>query len=48
MKTKASATVACLALAVLTTYAQAPQAGGQRQAPSTELRVFGMPRPGNR
>jgi hypothetical protein len=34
MKTKASATVACLALAVLTTYAQAP-AGGQRQAPST-------------
>ena len=36
MKTKASATVACLALAVLTTYAQAPQAGQrQRQAPST-------------
>jgi hypothetical protein len=34
MKTKASAVVACLALAVLTTYAQAPQAG-QRQAPST-------------
>ena len=34
MVTKASATVACLALAVLTTYAQAP-AGGQRQAPST-------------
>jgi hypothetical protein len=34
---KASAVVACLALAALTTYAQAPQAGrgGQRQAPST-------------
>jgi hypothetical protein len=37
MKTKASAVVACLALAALNTYAQAPQAGrgGQRQAPST-------------
>lgn len=37
MTTKASAIVALLALAVLTTYAQAPQAGrgGQRQAPST-------------
>ena len=37
MKTKASAIVALLALTVLTTYAQAPQAGrgGQRQAPST-------------
>ena len=34
MKTKASAIVACLALAVLTTYAQAPRTG-QRQAPST-------------
>jgi hypothetical protein len=34
MKTKASAVVACLALAVLTTYAQAPQAGAPRQAPS--------------
>ena len=34
MKTKASAIVACLALAVLTTYAQAP-APRQRQAPST-------------
>src|SRR5262245_66447990 len=33
MISKASATVACLALAVLTTYAQAPQRGrgGQRQ-----------------
>src|SRR5438045_9008550 len=37
MTSKASAIVAFLALAVLTTYAQAPQAGrgGQRQAPST-------------
>jgi hypothetical protein len=37
MISKASAIVAFLALAVLTTYAQAPQAGrgGQRQAPST-------------
>jgi hypothetical protein len=37
MISKASAIVACLALAVLTTYAQAPQGGrgGQRQAPST-------------
>ena len=37
MISKASAVVACLALAVLTTYAQAPQAGrgGQRQAQST-------------
>src|SRR4051812_38668691 len=43
MKSKASAVVAFLALAVLTTYAQAPQGGrpstplgaGQRQAPST-------------
>src|SRR3954466_14144998 len=37
MKSKVSAVVACLALAVLTTYAQAPQGGrgGQRQAPST-------------
>jgi hypothetical protein len=45
MKSKASAVVACLALAALTTYAQAPQggrpstplgaSGGQRQAPST-------------
>jgi hypothetical protein len=38
MRSKASATVAILALAVLTTYAQAPQGGrgaGQRQAPST-------------
>lgn len=37
MISKASAVVACLALAVLTTYAQAPQAGrgGQRPAPST-------------
>jgi hypothetical protein len=37
MASKASAIVAFLALAVLTTYAQAPQAGrgGQRQAPST-------------
>ena len=37
MNTRASAIVAFLALAVLTTYAQAPQAGrgGQRQAPST-------------
>jgi len=37
MTTKASAIVALLALAVLTTYAQAPQPGrgGQRQAPST-------------
>src|SRR5882672_683823 len=37
MKSKASAIVAFLALAVLTTNAQAPQAGrgGQRQAPST-------------
>jgi hypothetical protein len=34
MKIKASAVVACLALAVLTTYAQAPRTG-QRQAPST-------------
>ena len=37
MISKASAVAACLALAVLTTYAQAPQAGrggGQRQAPS--------------
>jgi hypothetical protein len=34
---KASAVVACLALAVLTTYAQAPQGarGGQRQGPAT-------------
>jgi len=37
MTSKASAVVAFLALAVLTTYAQAPQGGrgGQRQAPST-------------
>jgi hypothetical protein len=37
MTSKASAIVALLALAVLTTYAQAPQGGrgGQRQAPST-------------
>jgi hypothetical protein len=37
MISKASAVVACLALAVLTTYAQAPQAGrgGQRQGPPT-------------
>jgi hypothetical protein len=37
MTSKASAIVAFLALAVLTTYAQAPQGGrgGQRQAPST-------------
>ena len=45
MRSKASATVALLALAVLTTYAAAPQGGngapqggrgaGQRQAPST-------------
>src|ERR1051325_7621485 len=45
MRSKASATVALLALAVLTTYADAPQGGGgapqagrgagQRQAPST-------------
>ena len=37
MISKASAVVACLALATLTMYAQAPQAGrgGQRQAPST-------------
>lgn len=38
MRTKASAIVAFVALAVLTGYAQAPQAGrggGQRQAPST-------------
>ena len=36
MISKASAVVACLALAVLTTYAQTPQAGrgGQRQGPS--------------
>jgi hypothetical protein len=36
MKTKASAVVACLALAVLTTYAQGRQAGAPRQAPSRE------------
>ena len=37
MKSKASAVVAFLALAALTTYAEAPQGGrgGQRQAPST-------------
>jgi len=39
MTSKASAIVACLALAVLTMYAEAPQqggrGGGQRQAPST-------------
>jgi hypothetical protein len=37
MRSQASALVALLALAVLTTYAQAPQGGrgGQRQAPST-------------
>lgn len=38
MRSKASAVVTLLALAVLTTYAQAPQGGrgaGQRQAPST-------------
>ena len=36
MARKASAIVACLALSVLTTYAQGGgRAGGQRQAPST-------------
>ena len=35
MVRKASAIVACLALSVLTTYAQGGRAGGQRQAPST-------------
>src|SRR6266550_5970013 len=48
MKNKASAVVACLALAALTTYAEAPQGGGgapqggrggQRQAPSTTASV---------
>jgi hypothetical protein len=53
MKSKASAVVACLALAALTTYAEAPQAGGgapqggrggQRQAPSTTASAASDPK----
>ncbi len=53
MKSKASAVVACLALAALTTYAEAPQGGGgapqggrggQRQAPSTTASVANDPK----
>jgi hypothetical protein len=43
MRTKASAVVACLALAVLSTHAQAPQAGG---APRTAPSRAGGPGPG--
>jgi hypothetical protein len=53
MKRKASAVVACLALAALTTYAEAPQGGGgapqggrggQRQAPSTTASAASDPK----
>jgi hypothetical protein len=52
MKSKASAVVACLALAALTTYAEAPQGGGapqggrggQRQAPSTTASAASDPK----
>jgi hypothetical protein len=46
MKSKASAVVACLALATLTMYAQAPQGGrgGQRQAPSTTASAASDPK----
>jgi len=52
MKSKASAVVACLALAALTTYAEAPQGGGgaqggrggQRQAPSTTASATSDPK----
>ena len=53
MKSKGSAVVACLALATLTTYAEAPQGGGgapqggrggQRQAPSTTAAATNDPK----
>ncbi len=41
MKSKASAIVACLALAVLTTYAQAPQGGAAAKTSAFDDRDAG-------